>query len=151
MATHLGKDGVIKVSGETIAEVRSWTLNTTVETVDVSHLGDDWKVHKATQKSWHGSLSCFWDESEGSGQTALALGETVTLQLYLENSAPPAFSGAALVTGVDVTGSHNGLVEASIAFQGSGALEGAQARGKITPSFIKEQSAAKIVTVRSEV
>jgi predicted secreted protein len=142
MATHLGKEGTVKVGSETIAEVRSWTLNTSVETVDVSHLGDDWKRHKATQKSWHGSLSCFWDTSDTEGQGALAVGETVNLQLYVEHSPPPAFSGAALVTGVDYTGAHNGLVEASIAFQGSGALEGTQARGKIPSSIIKEQGAA---------
>jgi predicted secreted protein len=124
MATHLGKEGVIKVGSETVAEVRSWTLNTLVDTVDASHLGDDWKIHKPTQKSWHGSLACFWDALDAKGQGALAVGETVTVQLYLEGDSPPRFSGAVLVTGVDYAGSHNGLVEASIAFQGTGALEG---------------------------
>jgi predicted secreted protein len=143
MATHLGKDGIIKVAGETIAEVRSWTLNIAADTVDASHLGDDWKIHKTTQKSWHGSLSCFWDGSDLNGQGALEVGETVNLQLYLEHSTPPAFSGAALVTGVDYTGAHSGLVEANIAFQGSGALEGLQARVKDPSRIVKEQGASK--------
>lgn len=121
MTTHCGQDGLIKVNDQTVAEVRSWSLSTVVETVDGSTLGSEWKIHKPTQKSWHGSLSCFWDESDG-GQAGLNLGDSVTVQLYLENATPPAFSGTALITGVDYTGSHNGLVEASVAFQGSGAL-----------------------------
>jgi predicted secreted protein len=128
MTTHLGKEGIIKVGTQTVAEVRSWTLNTSVETVDASHLGDDWKVHKATQKSWHGSLSCFWDETDFDGQGKLAIGESVTLVLYPAGEGFSAFhfTGLVLVTGIDYAGSHNGLIEASIAFQGSGLLASAR-------------------------
>lgn len=150
MATHLGKEGVIKVGSETVAEVRSWALNTTVETVDASCLGDDWKIHKPTQKSWHGSLSCFWDESDSQGQGALVIGETVTLQLYVEQATLPSFSGTALITGVDYTGSHNGLVEASIAFQGSGALEMPKGRGA-TPSQVFKEPKPKATVVSGSV
>ena len=45
MSTHLGKEGVIKIHNQTVAEVRSWTLNTAAELIDASTLGDDWKVH----------------------------------------------------------------------------------------------------------
>ena len=124
MATHLGKEGIIKVGVHTVAEVRNWSLNSTVDTVDASTLGDDWKVHKTTQKSWHGSLSCFWDETDTSGQGELALGASVTLSLYPEGDSSHAvcWTGEALVTGIDYSGSPNGLVEANITFQGSGAL-----------------------------
>lgn len=122
MATHLGKEGVVKVGLDTVAEVRSWTLATSVDTVDASHLGDDWKIHRATQKSWHGSLACFWDASDIKGQGALAIGETVALTLYFEGDSPPPFSGSALVTGIDYNASHSGLIEANVTFQGTGAL-----------------------------
>ena len=122
MATHLGKEGIIKVGNETVAEVRSWSLAVAADTVDASHLGDDWKVHKPTQKSWHGSLACFWDAGDTKGQGSLGVGETVTLQLYLEGDTPPPFSGTVLVTGIDYAGAHSGLVEANITFQGTGAL-----------------------------
>lgn len=140
MATHCGQDGVVKVGDVNVAEVRSWSLSTMVETVDASTLGDAWKIHQATQKSWHGSLSCFWDENDG-GQGRLTLGESVTLQLYVEHDTPPAFSGTALITGVDYTGSHNGLVEASVAFQGSGALDIPKGRVKSPVQIVKEQLA----------
>lgn len=123
MATHLGKDGLIKVGGETIAEVRSWSLSSSVEVVDGSRLGSDWKIQYPTQKSWHGSLSCFWDDADSQGQGVLILGALVTLQLYCEIAISPAFSGTALITGIEYSATHTGLVEASISFQGNGALE----------------------------
>ena len=124
MATHLGKDGLIKVGTETVAEVRSWTLNIAADTVDASGLGDDWKIHKATQKSWHGSLACFWDTTDTQGQGGLIVGDTIALTLYLEAGSAPVLKGSALVTGLDYMGAQGGLVEASISFQGTGVLEG---------------------------
>jgi predicted secreted protein len=124
MATHLGKDGVVKVSTHAVAEVRSWTLNEAADVVDASVIGDDWKVQKTTLKSWHGTLTCFWDETDTTGQVALAVGASVTLNLYPEGETDGStyFTGTALVTGVDVSAAHNGLVEANIVFQGTGAL-----------------------------
>jgi predicted secreted protein len=122
MSTYLGKEGVIKIQNQTVAEVRSWTLNTAAELIDASTLGDDWKVHQPTVKSWHGSLSCFWDETDAL-QSALTVGEQITLTLYPAGDADhhARFSGTAFITARDYTGSHNGLVEANITFQGTGA------------------------------
>lgn len=123
MATHLGREGVIKIQNQAVAEVRSWTLNTAAELVDASCLGDSWKVHQPTIKSWHGSLSCFWDDADPL-QSALNVGEQITLTLYPagDEAQHASFSGAAFITARDYTGSHSGLVEANITFQGSGAL-----------------------------
>ena len=125
MANYLGKDGIIKVNNHTIAEVRSWTINLAADTVEDTTLGCAWKTHKATLKSWHGSLSCFWDRSDSQGQGAMSIGSSINLTLYPEgdNGHHNALVGTAIVTGLDHTGSHSGLLEASINFQGSGALE----------------------------
>jgi hypothetical protein len=52
------------------------------------------------------------------------IGSTINLTLYPEgdNAHHSALTGTAIVTGLDHTGSHSGLLEASINFQGSGAL-----------------------------
>lgn len=123
MAIQLGKEGVIKIHNQTVAEVRSWTLNTAAELIDASTLGDTWKVHQPTIKSWHGSLSCFWDEADPL-QSALFVGEPISLILYPGGDADHhgSFSGTAFITAKDYTGSHSGLVEATITFQGTGAL-----------------------------
>lgn len=123
MATHLGKDGIVKIQNQTVAEVRSWTLNTAVELVDASILGNDWKVHQPTIKSWHGSLSCFWDEADPL-QKGLMVGESIQLTLYPagDGDQHAHFSGLAFITARDYTGSHSGLIEANLTFQGTGAL-----------------------------
>ena len=46
MSTHLGQDGLVKVNHQTIAQVRSWTVNTAAELVDASVMGNGWKINK---------------------------------------------------------------------------------------------------------
>jgi len=123
MAVYLGLEGIIKIQNQTVAEVRSWTLNTAAELVDASCLGDSWKVQIPTIKSWHGSLSCFWDETDAL-QNALTVGEPIQLILYPagDEASHASFGGNAFITARDYTGSHSGLVEATMTFQGSGAL-----------------------------
>lgn len=121
MSTHLGQEGTIKVNDQTIAQIRSWTLNTAAEMIEASTLKDTWKVHHAAIKSWHGSLSCFWDDGD-QGQGILSLGSKVQLTLYPGIESCPHFSGNVLVTGIDYTATHNGLVEANLSFQGTGPL-----------------------------
>ena len=123
MTTHLGQDGLVKVNRETVAQVRSWTVNTAAELVDASVMGNGWKMQHATLKSWHGSLSCFLDE-DNAAQNALCVGAKVLLQLYPANTTnvQRCFSGTAFVTSVDISVSHSGLVESSLTFQGTDAL-----------------------------
>ena len=65
-----------------------------------------------------------WDETDTSGQVALAVGSSVTLKFYPEGavSGDTYYSGTALVTGKNITASFDGMVEASISVQGTGAI-----------------------------
>ena len=85
---------------------------------------DTARTHAITLTSFSGSLDCFWDETDTTGQGALTVGASVTLALYPEGEAVGAtfYSGTALVTGVSRTASFDGMVEASISVQGTGAL-----------------------------
>jgi predicted secreted protein len=123
MANHLGKEGVLKVSTTTVAEVRGYTLNTSSATTEDTVIGDDWTTHKSTLRSWQASGDLFWDEVD-SGQLALTVGQTVTLNLYPEGIASSSvyYSGAAIVTGFDVTARHDSMVEANFTAQGTGPL-----------------------------
>ena len=49
-----------------------------------------------------------------------------------------SFSGTAFITARDYTGSHSGLVEANITFQGSGALMQTSASNSAIPKERKE-------------
>jgi predicted secreted protein len=74
--------------------------------------------------SFSGSLDVFWDETDTSGQGALTIGSEVTLNVYPEGdtTGDTYYTGSAIVTGVSRSASFDGLVEASISVQGTGAL-----------------------------
>ena len=124
MATHTGSAGVVKVASNTVAEVRSWTLDQAQDTVETTKLGDTVKTYSPTLNMSSGSLECFWDETDTSGQVALAIGTTATLNLYPEGATTgdTYYSLSAIVTSVGVSQTHDGLVERSIGFQGTGAV-----------------------------
>lgn len=123
MANHLGKEGVLKISTTTVAEIRGYSLAQSSATTEDTVIGDSWTTHKATLRSWQGSGDLFWDETD-AGQILLVPGSTVTVNLYPEGIASSStyFSGSALVTAFDVTARHDGMVEGTFSFQGVGTL-----------------------------
>lgn len=124
MATHKGSEGVVKVGANTVAEVRSYSIDESADVLEDTSMGDSAKTYLASLTSFSGSLDVFWDETDTSGQGALTVGSSVTLNVYPEgaDSGDTYYSGTALVTGVSRSGSFDGMVEASITVQGSGAL-----------------------------
>ena len=129
MATHKGQDGIVKVGSDAVAEVRSFSIEETADTVEDTVMTDTARTYITTLKSFSGSLDVFWDETDTNGQVALAVGNSVTLAFYPEGDAvgDTYYSGTALVTGFTRTASFDGMVEASITVQGSGALTTATA------------------------
>lgn len=125
MATHAGSEGKVFIGTSQVAEVKSWSLEVTSDTVDASIIGTQWRKNQATIKSWSGSFDAFWDETDTTGQGALAVGTTVTLNLYPEGNATGAtfWTGDAIVTSIAYSGSFDGIVEATFSFTGSGALD----------------------------
>ena len=123
MAVHKGSEGAIKIGSATVAEVKSYSLDESADTIETSNMGSSARTYLASLTSFSGSVDCMWDETDSS-QNALAVGSTVTLLWYPEGSATGAtyYSGEVIVTGKNITGSFDGLVEASIAVQGSGAI-----------------------------
>jgi hypothetical protein len=124
MATHLGKEGVVKVGSNAIAEVRSFSITQEAATATDTVMGDEWETQKVTMKSWSGQLSCYWDSADTTGQGALTIGAEVTLKLYPEGttSGDQELSGTAIIKSIENQAAHDGLVEASFSFQGTGAL-----------------------------
>ena len=125
MATHKGSEGIVKVgSTNVVAEIRSYSIEESADTLEDTSMGDSAKTYKASLTSFSGSLDVFWDETDSSGQGALSIGSEVTLSIYPEGdtTGDVYYSGSAIVTGVSRTGSYDGLVEASISVQGNGAL-----------------------------
>ena len=123
MATHTGSEGTIKVGANTVGELRSFTLETTAETIEDTSMGDTNRSYKVGLKSFTGSASLFWDEAD-TGQTAIVVGTEITINVYPEgaSSGDTYYTGSAVVTGSTIASSFDGMVEAEVSFQGTGAL-----------------------------
>lgn len=126
MATHHGKDGVVKVGANAVAEIDNWSVTEQAAVADDTSMGDTWKTHIAgkTINSWNGSLACHWDESDTTGQEALTVGASVTLNLYPEGAGVGASyrTGQATITQVGLTVAKDGVVSRSFNFEGNGVL-----------------------------
>ena len=124
MATYKGSDGIVKVGTNTVAEIRSYSIEETADTLEDTAMGDTARTYKSSLTSFSGSLDVFWDESDSSGQGALSIGAAVQLNVYPEgaDTNDKYYQGDVIVTGVSRSASFDGLVEASISVQGTGTL-----------------------------
>lgn len=127
MGTHWGNEGVVKIGSVTIAEVTEFEFTQSVAPADNTSLGKAWKTHIPNSgiKEWAGSLTCQWDETDTTGQGALAVGASVTVNLYPggASSGDKMFSGLVSITEVTMTtpaGSET--IKRSFKFMGNGAL-----------------------------
>ena len=123
MATHKGSEGTVKVGSNAVAEIRSYSIEESADTLEDTSMGDAARTYKPSLTSFSGSLDVFWDETD-TAQLALTVGSSVTIKFYPEGTATGAryYEGTAIVTGVSRSASFDGLVEASISVQGTGAL-----------------------------
>ena len=124
MATHTGSAGLVKVGTNTVAEVRSFTLDTTAELLEDTTLTDTSKSFQVGKKGATASVECFWDETDTNGQIALAEGNSVTLNLYPEgaDSGDYYYTGTFLVTANSVSVPTDGIIEATFSATLTGAL-----------------------------
>ena len=123
MATHTGSEGVIKIGTTVLGELRSYTLEQTLDTIEDTSMGDSVRTYKTGLKASSGSASVFFDEAD-AGQILCTVGSEITLNVFPEgNQATDKFYAVtAIVTGYNVSASFDGMVEAEITFQGTGAV-----------------------------
>lgn len=124
MAIHKGSEGTVKVGANDILEIRSYSIEETADTLEDTVMGDSARTYLPSLTSWSGSVDVFWNESDTTGQGALTIGAVATVNFYLEGdtSGDTYYTGSAIVTGISRSASFDGLVEASISIQGTGAL-----------------------------
>ena len=124
MATHCGSEGSVAVGADTVAEVRNYSIEESADTIEDTALGDTARTFKLGLEQCTASLDVWWDETDTNGQGALPNGAAVTLNVYPEgdDSSDTYLTGSGIVTGLSISGSFDGMVEASITIQGTGAL-----------------------------
>ena len=123
MATHFGKEGVVKAGGTGIGELTGYTLETTADVVEDTQLSDAAKSFVAGRTSFSGSLEMSYDETDSPQQT-LTAGTTIAFILAPEGngSGDETFTGSGIVTGMSVNVSLDGITTRSVTFQGTGTL-----------------------------
>jgi predicted secreted protein len=136
MAILTGNNGVVKLDASvggsvaTIAAVRNFSIELTRDTIETTTMGVDVRTYLTGLSSWSGSADIYFDPAASTGTIAthtvlnptsgtVGLG-TLSVELYLADTAGK-FSGEVIITGFTVNSSMDGMVEASISFQGSGA------------------------------
>lgn len=123
MATHTGSEGTLKVGANTIGEIRSFSISESAVTLEDTSMGDVARTYKSSLTTFTGSVDVFWDEAD-SGQMAMTVGASITFSAYPEGATAgdKYYTGSAIVTGLTINSSFDGMVEASITLQGTGAL-----------------------------
>ena len=124
MATHLGKEGTVQVGSNAIAEIRSFSVDESIDVVEDTSMGDSAKTYLASIKDFSGTIDVLFDETDTNGQTALSVGSSVTVNFAPEGttSGDVKLTGTAIVTGKSVSSSFDGLVESTITIRGTGGL-----------------------------
>jgi hypothetical protein len=123
MATHHGKEGVVKAGGTAVGELTSFTIETTGDVVEDTQLSDATKSFVAGRTSFSGSLEMHYDETD-SPQETLSAGSSISFVLLPEGdtSGDQSFTGTGIVTGMSINNAMDAVVSRSITFQGTGAL-----------------------------
>ena len=71
MAIYSGKDGTLEVNDSAVGKVRSWSLNGSVDTLDVTNLGDEARFYVPGLKSATGSASLIYHDDNTEIQDVL--------------------------------------------------------------------------------
>ena len=123
MATHSGSEGTVKIGSATLGEIRSYTIESTGETIEDSTMGDVARTYKAGLTTFTASFEVYFDETD-TAQNAVDAGTSITFSVYPEGetAGDTYYTGSGIVTGRSITASFDGMVEMSLSVQGSGAL-----------------------------
>lgn len=126
MAAYTGQDGTMSIGGTSVAELRSFSIDQTNNTVEATVMGDDWKTYKTTQYEWSGTADIYMNSTSNnvSNISAITTGAEAALEAFPggNTSTYDKLAGNIIVTGLSVSSSMDGIVEATVSFQGTGAL-----------------------------
>ena len=123
MATHTGSEGTVKIGSDVLGSIRSYTIESTGETIENSTMGLSARTYVAGLTTFTGSFDVYFDETD-TAQSAVDAGASVTFSVYPEGdeAGDTYYTGSGIVTGRSITASFDGMVEMSLSIQGSGAL-----------------------------
>ena len=132
MASFVGNAGALLINGAAVAELRSYSVEMTSDTIEQTVMGDSTRQYVKGLSTFSGTADVFWDPDHFTGTNNIdgeifaSVGDTgAALVLYPEGQTAgndKIMSGNIIITGYTVNGTVDGMIEASISFQGTGAL-----------------------------
>ena len=132
MATLVGNDGQVTIAGQAVVSTRNFSVDMTSDTIETSTMGTDVRTYVKGMSSWSGSADIYFNTDDYQANvimtstSAAAIGTAaVGVKFYLDQDASNdvVLYGNGIVTGYSVSSSMDGLVEATISFQGSGPIK----------------------------
>lgn len=123
MARYSGKNLVVKNGANVIGGVRSFSVEETIDTVDLTAGGDAAQSHDTGIPGWSASISALRDDAADQNQ-ALRAGDSITFAGYGEGdgSGKKYLAGTATVTSISNSVSYDGEATVEYQCQGNGAL-----------------------------
>lgn len=123
-----GKNGkvIIGESGnQKVAAIKNWSLELSLETLETTALGDDWKNYITGLKEWTASSEGDYEvptdaQGQATLQEAYLAGTTVTVKLYVDNSN--YYQGTAYIGSLSIEDPVDDVVSISLELTGTGEL-----------------------------
>ena len=123
MAVYSGKDGQLEFDGDAVGRIRSWSLQASYDTLDITNLGNDARAFTPGLKSASGSASLIYHddnlEIRSILETCITTGTPVTANFDLKwDDRRVQFN--AYVNSANITCSTGEVMSADISFTMTG-------------------------------
>lgn len=140
MSAIRGTQGVLEIGGTGLVEVTSFTMDTTMDALETSAMGDEMRTYTHGLGGFTVSGEFIVEAGANSGDSQIggatkgitgfefadgSSSPSATIILYPEGSTGAGklkLSGSCIITGMSVTSSFDGIVTGSFTAQGSGAI-----------------------------
>lgn len=115
MACISGKNGALSLAGANVAQLTSWTITQSAETIEGNYMGEAWRCVKPGTQSWEGTCEALFDTSHDY----VDIGAEVALIAY-ETGTTTTYSGNVVITSIETTATNEDMITTSISFVGDG-------------------------------
>ncbi len=120
-----GKKGKICLADDKILGIKNWSLELSIDSLETTALGDEWKNFIPGLKEWSASSEGDYGVTEATSkqedlQTAFLEGTDVTIKLYVDETS--YYTGKAIITSLSIEDPVDDVVSISIDFTGNGEL-----------------------------
>jgi len=124
MATFKGNDGTVKSGSNAIAEIISFTVDQTADTIEDTTMGDSSKTYQSSFTDATATVETYFDDTDTTGQGTFTPGSSVTCNFQMEGdtTGDHLLSGTGIITGRSIGSSADGMVTATYSIQISGGL-----------------------------